>query len=329
MSAVETPLTMAVVFSSWRWDWSTLVIVGGLGVGYWSRNSVAHRRGAGVGRGPVVCFLGLGLTTWVLATMSVIGVYADTLFWVRALQVVMLLFMVPFGLALGRPITVLRDAGGPPVRRRVDAVLGSRAARILTYPATTSVTMLATPWLLYLTGWYPAVLAHEPVDVVTRIVLVLVGFGYFYSRLQTDPVPHRYSQMISLIITIAETIGDAVLGIVLWLGPLIAAGYYAGLGRTWGPDLRTDQSIGAGIIWILGDVLGVPFLLVLMRNFLQDDRRNGARIDAELDATEQRTPGRAAAAMETDAGAPAPAETAPPRVWWEDDPQLQERFRRR
>ncbi|MFZ2174161.1 MAG: hypothetical protein WAW17_09030, partial [Rhodococcus sp. (in: high G+C Gram-positive bacteria)] len=43
------------------------------------------------------------------------------------------------GLALGKPVTVLRAACGPPVRQRVDAVLGSHVARIVTYPATTSL----------------------------------------------------------------------------------------------------------------------------------------------------------------------------------------------
>jgi hypothetical protein len=54
------------------------------------------------------------------------------------------------------------------------------------------------------------------------MLLVLIGFGYFYARLQTDPVPRRYSQLISLVISIVESIGDGLLGIVLWLGPLIA-----------------------------------------------------------------------------------------------------------
>ena len=34
---------------------------------------------------------------------------------------------------------------------------------------------------------------------------------------------------------------------------LRAADYYHALARTWGPDLRTDQIVGAGILWIGGD----------------------------------------------------------------------------
>jgi cytochrome c oxidase assembly factor CtaG len=322
----QIPLTAFGVLDSWQWDWSTTVVVIGLGFGYWRSNSAAVGAGGGVGGPRVWCFLGLGLGVWVLAAMSFVGVYADTLFWVRALQVLMLLLVVPFGLALGKPVTVLRDGGGISRRRWVDAALASRAARVATYPAVTSIAMLSTPWLLYLTPWYRLVLDNEAADMLTRLILVTVGFGYFYSRLQTDPVPRRYSQVISLIITIAETIGDGLLGVVIWLGPTIAADYYTGLGRTWGPSPSTDQAIGAGILWIVADVLGLPFLFILMRAFRADERRAGARIDNELDALQPEPDlpraGHADAAR---------SEQAPPlqsALWWDNDPQLQDRFRR-
>ncbi|WP_066906254.1 cytochrome c oxidase assembly protein [Millisia brevis] len=306
---------------SWQWDVPALVITAGLAVGY--GRALIRRNGHGVGWARGACFLIVGCATWALATTSFVGVYADTLFWVRALQVVLLLFVVPFGLALGKPVTVLRttlDAGGA---ERLDAMLAGRPARILLHPATTSVAMLATPWLLYLTAWYPAALHYGWVDQLTRLVLVAVGFGYFYARLQADPVPRRYSQMISLTITTAEMIGDGLLGLVLWLGPDIAAEYYDRFARGWGPDPRTDQIIGAGILWLLGDVIGIPFLMALMRAFVVDERAAAIAIDAHLDAAEPPpTP-------DVDHRPPAESSSSGPPLWWEHDPQLQERFRRR
>ncbi|WP_430334900.1 cytochrome c oxidase assembly protein [Rhodococcus sp. ACT016] len=322
MAFVETPLTLSTAASSWQWDVPTLLVVGTVGITYWWANAVAVRRGGGVGPGRRCCFLVLGCALWLLAAVSFVGVYADTLFWVRALQVVLLFMVVPFGLALGRPVTVLRDALGDDGRARVDALLAGRTARFLTFPATTSIAMLVTPWLLYLTPWYPAVLEHAWIDQLTRLALVVIGFAYFYSRLQTDPVPHRYPQMISLVITIVEVLGDGVLGIVIWLGPEIAAEYYGQFERTWGPDPRIDQSIGAGILWLLGDLIGIPFLLVLLRAFTVDERANAAAIDAELDAIER--------VADDESGDEVAPEAAPPtsKLWWEDDPQLEERFRR-
>lgn len=269
------------------------------------------RPGQSVGRGQVWC-LGFGVLLWVLATMSAIGTYAYILFWVRALQVLTLLYVVPLFLASARPITMVRDALGPVGRDRVDRLLGTSVARVLTHPVTTSLAMLGTPWLLYLTPWYTAALQQQWIAAGTRIILVIVGFGYFYARLQADPVPRRYPQLISLLITVGETLGDGILGLVVWHGSLIGPAYYAALHRTWGPDPRLDQTIGAGVLWILGDLVGVPFVLLLMRALSRDEKAHAIQVDAELDAAQ--------AIDDDDAGASG--------LWWENDPELRARFRR-
>jgi len=257
------------------------------------------------------CF-GVGIALWALATISAIGAYAYTLFWVRALQVLMLLYVVPLFIALSKPVTVVRDALGPAGRDRIDRLLATPFARVLAHPATTSLAMLGTPWLLYLTPWYTASLESEWIGAPTRILLVTVGFGYFYARLQADPVPRRYPQLISLLITVAEALGDGVLGLVIWQGSLIGSAYYSGLHRSWGPDQRLDQTIGAGVLWILGDVVGWPFVLLLMRALSRDEKAHAVQVDAELDAAE---------ATESEGAAPS-------GLWWENDPELRERFRR-
>lgn len=314
------PLTLQAVLTSWQFDAVSVVAVLALAVGYgWC----VRRSGL---RGRAVWCFGVSMVLWLLATVSMIGVYAYVLFWVRALQVVLLLLVVPFFLASATPVTALRGALSPAGQDRVERLLASRLARVVVHPATTSIAMLGTPWLLYLTPWYTVALQQPAVAASTRMLLVLIGFGYFYARLQADPVPRRYSQLISLLISVAESIGDGILGIVLWLGPLIAPAYYAALQRDWGPSLRMDQVIGAGILWILGDVLGVPFLIVLMRALGADEKARAAEVDAELD--------RAAAVGVAD-GADEPAEPtaaeepARPALWWEADEQLAQRFRRR
>ncbi|MEY8018729.1 cytochrome c oxidase assembly protein [Mycobacterium servetii] len=306
------PLTWGATVHTWHLDLVSAVLIAVLGTVYawcYRRGGDAAERPAGPAQ--AVCF-GAGIALWVLATTSAIGAYSYALFWVRALQVLLLLYVAPLFLALGRPVTVVRGALGQAGRARADRLLASPIARVLAHPATTSLAMLGTPWLLYLTPWYTSALVTEWIGAPTRILLVALGFGYFYARLQADPVPRRYSQLISLLITVGEALGDGVLGLVIWQGPLIGASYYAGLHRSWGPDQRLDQTIGAGILWILGDVVGLPFVLLLMRALARDEKAHAVRVDAELDATE-------------DAGGQA---AAPSGLWWENDPQLRERFGR-
>ena len=305
------PLTLTTAVTSWRVDVVSIIVALLVGGGYAWCTWRIRAQGGRVHPVRAWCF-GIGITVWLLAATSMIGVYSGVLFWVRALQVLLLLFVAPFFLALGAPLTVLHIAGDPDRRERFDRVLANPLARVVAHPATTSIAMLATPWLLYLTPWYTAALTRPWVASITDIVLLVVGFGYFYARLQVDPVPRRYSQMISVVISIVETIGDGVLGLVIWLGPLIAADYYLALDRQWGPSHRLDQTIGAGILWILGDVLGVPFLLLLMRALSTDEKRRAVEVDRELDFAEESPAGTAVQTT----------------LWWENDPQLQERFNR-
>jgi cytochrome c oxidase assembly factor CtaG len=311
MGVYPGPLTWAAVVQTWHLDLVSASVIVLLASAYaWCYR---HTREDAQPAGPAQagCF-GVGIVLWALATTSVIGAYAYVLFWMRALQVLLLLYVVPFFLAQAKPVTVVRNALGPAGRDRIDRLLASRLTRLLVHPLTTSVAMLATPWLLYLTPWYAAALESEWIGAPTRILLVAIGFSYFYARLQADPVPRRYSQLISLLITIAETLGDGLLGLVIWQGSLIAEAYYSGLHRSWGPDQRLDQTIGAGVLWILGDVVGLPFVLLLMRALSRDEKAHAVQVDAELDTAE---------AAENEGA-------APPGLWWENDPQLRERFRR-
>ncbi|OBB85795.1 copper resistance protein CopD [Mycobacterium colombiense] len=312
------PLTWDAAVQTWHVDLVSAAVVAVLATGYawcYRRTGDAERP---VRAANAACF-GAGLLVWLLATISALGAYAYVLFWVRALQVLLLLYVVPFLIAQAKPVTVFRDAVGPAGRDRIDRLLATRFARVLVHPATTSVAMLATPWLLYLTPWYTAALRTEWVGEPTRILLVVFGFCYFYARLQEDPVPHRYPQSISLLITVAEALGDGVLGLVIWQGSLIGAAYYAGLQRSWGPDPRLDQTIGAGVLWILGDLVGWPFVLLLMRAMSRDEKVHAVAVDAELDEAEARSAESGSAESET---------PAPSGLWWENDPQLRERFRR-
>lgn len=305
------PLTAGALVQTWQLDLSSATVIALVAGAYaWCYRRSRNGERA-VTPAQATCF-GVGIVLWTLGTIGAIGAYAYILFWVRALQVLLLLFVVPFFLAQGKPLTVVSNALGPDGRERFDRLLGTGVARVLAHPLTTSLAMLVTPWLLYLTPWYTAALESEWIGAPTRIILVVIGFGYFYARLQTDPVPHKYPQFVSLLISVAETLGDGVLGLVIWQGSLIGAAYYAALHRSWGPDQRLDQTIGAGVLWILGDVVGLPFVLLLMRALSRDERAHAIQVDAELDTAQR--------AESEDA--------APSGLWWENDPQLRERFRR-
>lgn len=342
MNAAAVPLTWATAITSWTFDGAAACLVVALTIAYaWALRRGGHRARPGPGgvRPRPWCFVA-GMVVLVVATFCAVACYAPALFWMRALQVLLLLYVAPFLLAVSAPLTVLGAALPTRWRRRAGRALGSRGARIATHPLATSAAMLATPWLLYLTPWYGAALRSPAIGAATTVALIGIGFGYFYARLQADPVPRRYSPSVSLLISVVESLGDGVLGLVIWLGPLLAGPYYDAVERSWGPSRRTDQTIGAGVLWLLGDLVGMVFVVVLMRLFAADDRVRAAAIDAALDAELDAElvaglhpepvagPDRAEEATPLVAGSPDVATAAPrPGLWWEHDPQLRSRLR--
>ncbi|HET6259013.1 cytochrome c oxidase assembly protein [Pseudonocardia sp.] len=315
------PLTLARTFTSWRFTPGVATTVAALGGGY---GIGLRRRPEGAGpwpRGRTVCF-GAGVVSIALVGMSFLGVYDDTLFWVRAVQNIVLLMVIPMLLAMGAPITLLRDLLPEPARGRLSRMLHSRAARVATFPLIVTVVLTLPLLVLYLSPLYELTLRNAAASALAGLVLATTGFVYFWTRFRIDPAPRADPYGVTLAITIVEMIGDAVLGVVLWLGPLVAAGFYTALSRDWGPSLRVDQLLGAGVLWIGGDVVGLPFIGVVFARMTREDHQRAAVIDAELDELEAARPASPDSADPGDAA-------QRPRLWWEDDPELSQRFRQR
>lgn len=309
------PLTIGRAFTAWHLDVPAILIVLALGVLY----AMAARKAGNWPRGRVVSFFG-GLATLLVVTCSFVATYDGTLFWARAVQTTVLLMVTPLFFALGAPLTLLMASVPQGVGGRLRRAGRGRVARALTFPPVVTLVLAAPPLILYLTPLYEVCLRHSVVDGLVKFGLLLCGFVYFWTRVQLDPTPREDSHLVSVWIALTEVIFDGALGLVVWLGPLIAPDYYHEIARAWGPDMRIDQIIGAGVLWIGGDIAGLPFVAALFVRWSRDDERKAKVIDAELDAEE------AARAAES-----AESPDAPPKsgLWWENDPVLAERFKRR
>jgi cytochrome c oxidase assembly factor CtaG len=305
-----------------------------------------------------IWFCGLGLGFLVIATMSWVGVYQSVLFYARAVQTVLLVLVVPLFLVLGRPVTLTARVF-PRASARLEAVIRSRPAKILTFPAITTFALVGVPFVMYFTSWYTAVFYSTTVRELTFLALMTPGLVFFWTLVRVDPVPKEYPYGVSMWITGGEVIGDAFFGIaVIAYQTLIGGAYYHALGRPWGPSLATDQVIGGGVLWILGDLVGLPFLAVQLIHMMREDESEAARIDAELDAQEAREARDSRDAREArdaleardarpemarPAAAPRgpdqPPEAAGPdepvddqepqgsQLWWETDPRFTSRFK--
>ncbi|MDX6432976.1 MAG: hypothetical protein QOE54_5342 [Streptosporangiaceae bacterium] len=314
-------LTLARVFTEWTLDPVIVLVVIALGGWYVLAMRRVRATGAEWPISRAVNFLGLGLGSALLVTMSFVGVYDGTLFWVRALQVITLLAISPMFLANGAPFTLLLAALPEDRRARAERVFHGRFARLLTFPPAGTVLLVLTPWVLYFTPLYEVVLRNAAADALAKVTILAIGFLYFWARLQADPMPHEYPHLVSVGITFAEAIFDGALGLTLiFMTHPVAASYYESLHRPWGPSIRMDHVIGGGVLWMTGDLAGLPFLGALFVRMFRQDQNEAAKIDRELDA---RAAEERAASPAADG---ADGEPEMMRPWWETDPILSKRY---
>ena len=302
-------LTAVRALTEWTLDAWMLALVVLLGGCYLAGVRHLRRQGQPWSRWRTVNFVGLGLGIVVIATMSSFGTYFGVLFYMRAFQTILLLLLAPLFLALGRPLT-LAIAVYPAAGQRIDRAIHSRTARVVTFPAITTLALVAVPFVMYFTTWYTAAFHSDAVRELTHLALMVPGFVFFWTLLRVDPVPKTYSYGVSLWITAVEVIGDAFLGLaVIAYTSLIGAGYYHALARPWGPSLQTDQILGGGTLWIFGDLVGLPFLVAQLIQFMREDEAEAAIVDAELDARDaaRTAPGSSASAGPEESAGPAPA----------------------
>ncbi|HEY7176632.1 MAG TPA: cytochrome c oxidase assembly protein [Micromonosporaceae bacterium] len=313
------PLTATQIFTGWSFDPAVAIAIGMLGLAYVVGVRRATRDGPGWPVARTAFFLVAGLGSWAVSTMSFLGTYDTVLFWPRAIQTVLLLMVTPLFLALGMPVTLLMRALPTTVATRLGHFGHSRFAKLITFPAVVSALLLGTPFVLFFSPLFDAVLRGGAIDTLMTFWLVGVGWTYYWTRLQVDPVPHVYPVLVSMWITFAEVIFDGGLGLLLMLGhTIVGLDHYQAV-RDWGPSPSADQQIGGAAFWIIGDLSGLPFLAALFRKWVRDDEAHTVAVDRALDAQDA---ARVAVVVASEAGGTPTAEPddGMQQPWWETDP---------
>ena len=281
------PFTVSRLWTTWELAWTPLVGVVLVGAVYLWGVSRLRRRGDRWPVNRVLFFVPLGLGSFLLMTTSGLAVYDDTLFWVHMVQHMVLAMITPVFLALGAPVTLALRTLPRGGRRRLVAVLHSRLARALTFPVVSGFLFVATPFALYLTGWYEATLRHPLLHDLNHVHFVLVGCLWFWPIIGLDPMPNRIPYPLRLLAVFVTMPFHAFLGVaILSQSTLIAGDWYRSVHRTWGPSLMADQHKAGSVLWATGDIVALVVLGALFVQWARDSEREAAREDRRLDRLE-------------------------------------------
>lgn len=282
--AVPGPLTPSAWLTTWQVPALPAVGIALTACAYAYGVLILRRRGVSWSPWRTLAFCAGGLGAAFVATASVLAVYDTTLLWVHMVQHMVLSMVVPIFLALGAPVTLaLRTLPARP-RAVLLRLLHSRYAWVISSPPVAGVLFVATPFVVYLTGWHEATLHSRLLHDLNHLHFVAVGCLWFWPILGLDPVPGRVPHLFRVLAVLVTLPFHAFLGIVLMsTDTIIAGGWYASLGRSWGPTLQEDQEMAGGVLWAVGDLVGLAIAVVLVLQWFGAAEREGAREDRRLD----------------------------------------------
>jgi cytochrome c oxidase assembly factor CtaG len=283
------PLTGSTLLTGWIFDPVMAAVLLAIGATYLYGVWVLRRRGDAWSWARTFSFVVLGLGSAALATQSGLAAYDTVLLSAHMMQHMVLSMLAPIFLALGAPVTLaLRTLTRTP-RGWLLALLHSRVAAVLAFPAVAFALFVLTPWALYLTGWYEATLRSPYLHEMMHLHFLLVGSLFFWPLLGIDPVPGRVAYPFRMLTVFATLPFHAFLGVtIMSMSALIAADWYTAQARTWGSTPAQDQELAGGLLWGAGDVVGLVIFGVMFVQWVRHSQREAAREDRRLDRLESR-----------------------------------------
>jgi putative membrane protein len=282
------PFSVTSLFSEARLDsWLGVALV--LAGGFYLYG--VHRLRARGDRWPVsrsLTFVGLGLGTIAVLTLSGLGAYDTTLLSVHMVQHMGLSMLAPIFLALGAPVTLaLRTLGKRP-RRILATALHSRPARVLANPLFSFGIFVLNPFALYFSGLYELSLRDPFVHELVHAHFIATGCLFFWPLLGRDPLPGRWPHPARALLMILSVPFHTVLGLsIMQSTRLLGGDWYPSLGLSW-IDPKADQVTAGGVLWAGGELVSVVMLGILVAQWVKHARLEAARIDRELDREEER-----------------------------------------
>ena len=190
-------------------------------------------------------------------------------------HVVQHLFLMMIGaplLALGRPVTLLAQAGGRNTQVRVLKIVNSRVAQILSGPIA-AIAYYASMWIYFVTPIFVFANSHAIFHDATHLYFSAVGYLFWQGVIGLDVSRHRVSHALRLGTLFLGMPIEAFLGLtIMSMSKPIAPGY-----------TLTGTHAGGAVFWITSMLIMGTAIIVSLRQWMQSEDRRAARLDAALD----------------------------------------------
>jgi cytochrome c oxidase assembly factor CtaG len=268
------------IVSSWSFEPVAMAVVLVLGVAYIIGAIKVRAQGH---RWPLlltIYFFSAGLGSFSFVAFGFLGTYSFDLRWAFTTKIALLLFVVPSGLALGRPLTLALLATTGKSRARLKWLIGTWPVRLMSNAVFATLFALFF-FLLFITPLGGSMRQSSTWQGFITVVTPLVGL---FMILPMDVRRHKQATLFmtfELLIAFATLVLDAIPGILIRINEKVldGVGQLGGLQPPWFPNPLRDQQLSGDILWVIAEVADVPILIILILRWRRSDRGDAKALD--------------------------------------------------
>lgn len=280
---------LAEWFTQWRFDWFWVAFISFAAFSYiWALLKV---RRAG-GHWPLARVLSwfLGLLVLLYITCGALAVYSMVLFSVHMVEHMLLTMVCPIFLVLGAPVTLLlralepRQDGTRGPREWILRLVHSGWSKVITHPIFAAVNFAGSIVVVYFTPLFGVMLRYHVGHEFMLIHFLITGYIFSLVLIGIDPIPHRPTYPMRLIMIIATLGYHAFVGIsIMQMDTLLQASWFGNLGRPWGLSAIDDQKLGGSLMWAIGEIPTMIIAVAVAVQWSMNDKKVQKRIDRQAD----------------------------------------------
>lgn len=275
------------VLLDWRPD--PLLLVGAIVAGWlylWAVRRVGQRHPDHPASGWHTAAFLSGLAVILVALISPIEAYEDSLFSVHMVQHMLLELVAAPLLLLGAPVTLALRAASSSVRRGLLVVLHSRAVALISFPLVAWLVFAAVNWGWHFSTLYDDALENDLLHYVQHATFLGAGLLFWWPVVGLDPSRWRLPYPVRLFYLFVAMPQNSFLGVAIMGATQVLYPHYLTNVRSWGPSVLADQSAGGILMWVMGDMVFLIAMGIVVAAWVRYEDRKTARDDARLDAAE-------------------------------------------
>jgi putative membrane protein len=279
MTRLQYALAVLLVGTSWTFEPIPAIGILALALLYASGVHRLRLRNRKWSRNRSIPFIA-GLIALAVATLSPLASRDTEYFSAHVVQHLLLAMVAPPLILLGAPVTLWLQASSRPVQERTLAVLHSRLVRMISFPLVAWMLFAGTLFVLYFSPLYELSLRNVLFHDFVHFHFVAAGLLFFAPIVAIDPIPHRMPHGARLLYMGLTLPVHAFLALALLsaTNPLAVDWYVVATGHSVA-QILSDQKLGAGIMWISGDLLSISTVAIVVLQWVRDDEREAARED--------------------------------------------------